>query len=188
MADGCVTNGGRRVQLQLAERDKPHIEAFREFLGSEHMIRLTICKSPKTKFPSRQNIFAFTSAPVVADLARYGVVPRKSFTAESIGLELNRDFWRGVVDGNGCLSYCPDRRGKLNPSVSLAGSMPLMQQFATFADIHAVGRPVNVRPAKKIFVVSVSHSRAVKLARVLYDGAETALERKRALATGMYSP
>lgn len=188
MADGCITNGDRRVSLFLAERDKAHIEAFRQFLGSEHMVRPLVCRSPISKDVSRQVCFAFTSDPIVADLARYGVVPRKSLIAECVGLEFNRDFWRGVVDGNGTLGHNRDKLGRDYPTIGLCGSRALMQQFAAFILHTQGGRPVNVRPASKIFIVSVACSRAKKLARTLYENASTALARKHALAVGMFEP
>lgn len=112
-------------------------------------------------------------------LARWGVVSPKTHTASThTGLLGNRDYWRGVVDGDGSLCVGADGRRFL----TLVGARPVCDQFLAFARIHGTGARVSVRPHKRIWSVHLSGQAAVVLACVLYHGAGLALERKRNVA------
>ncbi len=97
LADGCVTAhyGTPVLSLGLGNRDAEHVERFRAFVRSEKKLdRAVGCK------------LAFRSPHTAARLKGLGMEPRKS-CRERAAAELidNRDFWRGVVDGDGWLKY-----------------------------------------------------------------------------------
>lgn len=166
MADGCVS--GNQVKLELAHRDRGHVKAFRSFLSSEHPVSTTRRYSVRLQVGSPQ---------LVSDLAALGVLPRKSLTAVAHPrLAVDRDFWRGVVDGDGHIGV---KRGC--PELTLYGSQMLVSQFQDF--VHAiVETKATVRPCENIYRFMVSGWRARSVLRHLYEGAEIALPRKAALA------
>lgn len=179
MADGSVSK--KIVSLFLGEKDRSHLEEFKRFLGAEHKI------TTSTRNGITCSGFGVTSTQIVADLAAYGVVPRKSLTACCVGLETNQDFWRGVVDGDGWLGYKVTRGRWRYAAITLSGSVYLMTQFAYFVSQHDGGRFPQVRRAGCIFQVSLNGQLAIRIARLLYEDTEIALRRKHALATGMSS-
>jgi hypothetical protein len=187
MADGCVHSYEKHkwgLTLFLQERDKDHVERFRSFVGSEHKLQLRKAKARKreTKRHRAWGI-TFQSKEIVADLARYGVVPRKSQCAKVVGLEMNRHFWRGVIDGDGCIGFS-HKKYRTDAILSLLGTEALVHQFMEFVRT-ITETQARVRRHKKNgnnFVVSLSHWRAVAVLRVLYGDCLVALSRKHAKA------
>lgn len=187
MADGCVSTnggrGGRHVILALSEVDRGHVEAFRAFLGSDHVIQEIpgrACPTGVSKPCCRLDV---VSDRLASDLARYGIVPRKSKTAEAIGLEDNRHFWRGVVDGDGNLRWSVRRNPQHTPrpALQLAGSLPLLTQFAAFAArvIGATGKPHVSHGCHGFALMS---GKAAAMISHLYTDCTVALSRKWAIA------
>jgi hypothetical protein len=119
-------------------------------------------------------------------LAAFGVTPNKTHTAEVIGLEDNRDFWRGVIDSDGSLyiGRGNDRHGVRKyhrPVLNVCGSRRLMDQFLAFASKHVKHR-ANVRGSHSIFTAALSGPAAAVMCRLLYAGNGPALARKQARA------
>jgi hypothetical protein len=169
MADGCVY--GRRLSVCLAARDGEHVEKLRSFLGSTAPI------SARDNGGNGRTL-AISSWRLVTALARYGVVPRKSLTAKVLGLEDDRDFWRGAVDGDGSVAIYT-RRAELH----LNGSRRMMDQFAAFVARHTgLVAKVAGRYRPEIARVRYCGSSAAEVARLLYEGSAVALERKAAVA------
>lgn len=178
MADGCVSHGrhSRYVILGLGAGDADHVERFREFLGAGQRLR----KTRGGGFgPSRGVQLAVASRRLVEDLARYGVVPRKTRTARVVGLEMNRHFWRGVIDGDGSIHLGVRAGGRLKPRpvLQLTGSQDLVSQFADYASAvaGAAARPHRSRGA---WALSVSCSPATRLLNHLYGDCSVSLPRK----------
>ena len=168
MADGSI--GGREeVALVLAVRDSEHIRHFRAFLGSGHAITAIQQGSHQTCR------FSFRSAKIVADLSTLGVKPRKTYDAKATPvLAEDRDFWRGVVDGDGYIGLVKGRR----PRLELVGALPLLEQFAAFAN-HAAKSKVHPHPHKSIWRISLMGATARLVIDLLYRDSSVALERKR---------
>jgi hypothetical protein len=166
MADGNIddTPGQTpRVRLSLQPRDAGHVEAFRVFLGSTlqarhmgHLVTLSVA-----------------SARLVDSLACYGVIPRKTKIARVVGLESNRDFWRGVVDGDGCLTWC----GR-SPRLNVTGSAGIVGQFVDFIRKFCPDYRGSSRPVHDSFSVTLSSGRARTMVSVLYRDCRIALPRK----------
>ncbi len=173
MADGNIKDlaDGHQpaVTLTLAGRDAEHVARFRAFLGSSHTLHVRNTGSVTLSVRSRKLVDA---------LARYGVVPRKSFTAQVIGLEDNADFWRGVMDGDGNLRVNHSRFGEIR----LCGSQALIGQFAAFAHRSVLGGQWTVKPFRTIYTVDITGPQVVALAHLLYYPGCVALPRKLALA------
>lgn len=185
MADGCVTEqkGQWRVACCASETDGDHILRFRDFLGAGHKISVT-APTPGGKGRKRMHVFTAPSRRLAEAVMRFGVVPRKSHTARVIGLENDRHFWRGCVDGDGCVTMTRKEGGWM-PLLLLVGARPLLEQFAEFVKL-SIGRSVNVLKAATIFQIRISGSHAAAMLHVLYDDATVALARKAAEAERIY--
>lgn len=169
MADGNVSkpmpNRSHVIKLTLIDTDWEHIAKFQKFL-----------KTSKPLHYSRHTAnLAVSSDRLAESLARYGVTPRKSLTAQAIQLQYNKDFWRGVIDGDGCIAKPPLRR------FGLVGSDILVAQFASFAESQTGKNPI-VRKRGNISATECYGERAEQMLTILYEGCSIALERKLNLA------
>ena len=97
MADGTVTRNGASfvVSLSLSENDLDHLLKFRDFLGKQD--------EPGT-MPQDMRRVAVGSKRLGNDLARWGVVPNKTYVGiipSDIPNELLPHYIRGLIDGDG---------------------------------------------------------------------------------------
>lgn len=181
MADGCVVErgGSASVNLSISACDVGHVEAFRAFLGGTQKIHIT-----KNSNHASQPLARYTvgSRRLADALAKLGVVPNKSATAKAIGLECNAAFWRGVIDGDGCVRWAAtDKSERRYPQIRLVGSHHLVSQFADFCEPIA-SRRNRVRPMHTIWQFGLTGAPAAAVIRVLYASATIALPRKHAVA------
>lgn len=175
MADGAIVHRGTAaptVALVLSDVDLTHIEKFRAFLHSGHKIVRVAPRMSGGYMNAGGWRLAIRSKDLASDLALRGVVPNKTRIASAGDLADNRDFWRGVIDGDG--SFGVYRSGAL---LRLVGSETIVTQFLDFARRH-VPTSATVRPHRSIFGCAICGPMAVKMLAVLYDGAATALDRK----------
>lgn len=187
MADGAILNrqtGSPEIALDLSARDKEHIERFRSFLQSSHPIAISSKKIKSGEYLIAR--FSVRSSRLVNALAMFGVVPRKSLRTRVIGLENNRHFWRGVVDGDGDLTQHRNHR-KRSPGFRLVGSQVLLQQFADFLQPYMPDKDIMVRPHKNIYEVRLFGLSAIQAMNLLYQSCSIALERKKAIANKIVS-
>jgi uncharacterized protein (DUF433 family) len=172
MADGAVCerkDGSPVITLKLKESDLEHVESFRKFLGSSSKISRVFDKK------GHSVALTVTSRHLVNAVARYGVTPRKSFTAKVVGLELNKDFWRGCVDGDGCLPANPKKRRYL---IALYGSSFITTQFAAFiSELTETMPPVPYKDGN-IYALRLYGVRAMRVIDALYSNCTIALPRK----------
>lgn len=127
LADGyvCYRSDGSQpiVGLGLARKDYSHIELFRSFIQSTHPIKNYIVAN---KYQASR--IEFRSKIMAESLLAFGVVPQKSQNAKVPNSCLfNRDFWRGVIDGDGCLHTYGKR-----PHLHLCGTMSVCESFVEF--------------------------------------------------------
>jgi hypothetical protein len=113
-------------------------------------------------------------------LIALGITPGPKTGREQapFGLEYNRHFWRGVVDGDGWVR--PEGR-----AIGLVtASAVLRDQFAAFLG-NAIGcvPTITVRNEGTLYQLMLTGSNAVALASLLYAASMFALPRKRAAAT-----
>jgi hypothetical protein len=185
MADGCVyqrTATNAIVAITLSGNDGTHLEKLRHFLKSNRPLAIL---QPNETRPSQTTSLQVESCRLAKALATFGIIPRKSLVAEVKLLERSRDFWRGVVDGDGSvlrLNQDPDiKHGWLRPRLSLCGSQRTCEQFRDFACTIAPHRPPLVQVVN-IFQVFYEGRHALPLIRCLYADCSLALPRKKAVA------
>lgn len=117
------------------------------------------------------------SARIVNVLRSWGIHERKSHTASTHPkLLLNRNYWRGIIDGDGTILI--DKK-YASRRLSLVGSRYICEEFLAFCRHHGCGGSVSVAKHKSIFFVGVYGREAEKMAYSLYGGAKISLERKQ---------
>lgn len=161
-ADGCVGDTGS-INLTLAECDSAHVEKFKAFLSADAPVRAG----------KRVAAFSIVNRRLAATLACYGIVPRKSLVAIPPRLppSVERHFWRGVVDGDGCLY-----QGKYF-TLDLSGTYATCNAFLLWAR-RFIDTKTSVRPSGNIFRVVFSAHKASRIAQELYQDGDVALLRK----------
>jgi hypothetical protein len=191
LADGCLTrnknSGTRVVALSLAVADIAQVEAFRDFIGSTHPVRVESNNRRGSFGESNGTPLArlvIASDALAASLERMGIQERKSMCeVMPDALAGSPDAWRGAVDGDGWVTV---RRGDARPMIGLTGSKVLCGQFVELAQ--SVGlRSAPIRPNVSIFAVQYGGPEAVRLIRELYDRPGPALRRKQITAHAIMS-
>jgi DNA-binding transcriptional regulator WhiA len=179
MADGGVTKtkeGSPRICLELSEIDKEHVEKFKKFVGTTNKLVSRVHKIKSGELRKSFRI-SFRSRKVCAILYKYGITSNKSFTAEVKRLENNKDFWRGVIDGDGTIRLDSNKY----PVVQLVGARPLLNQWSSYVESITSLKPT-VRKNGKVFVVRFRGKNAVKVIKHLYDKSSVHLDRKKNVA------
>lgn len=183
MADGNVytgKTGNARIALTLAKEDYDHLVKFRKFMSSTYDIL-----TKKVKLNDKnivQYTLRFSSKIIASVLATYGVVPRKSLIAKVIGLENNRHFWRGVIDGDGWLG---NRNVQDGDKITLTGSFDLLNQFKTFIETNISGSEATLKQDGKYYRLYIYSYTARAVAELLYSNCLIALHRKLTRAQKM---
>jgi hypothetical protein len=183
--DGSVVfrarGGTPEVSLTLAVRDREHVEAYRAFFGSTH----TIIERPASvsRLPGGRNIcggpaimLSFRSRRLAERLLSLG---RYEGPVDS-ELAASRDFWRGVIDGDGHIGTVKHEHRR-STRLSLVGSHRLLDGFCAFAASKQAGRMRREpRPCKgkNLYEVTWSYNAALLLIDCLYTDAAIALRRK----------
>ncbi len=167
LADGNVYHPkkrSRQLNLGLAEKDWEHLEKFKKFIGSN-----------KKLYYNKGGVFvSFYSNRIVEKLAEYGIVLRKSKIAKVPGqLKNNRHFWRGMIDGDGWVTFSKDGY----PIVGLCGTISIVSDFVDF--VGKLSTTTYQRNKKKNFCeVRYGCTTAKIVTKRLYDNSCISLQRK----------
>lgn len=182
MTDGNIniTNKGHQIRLTLSGEDGKHVETFRDFLGSSHPVRKIQPHSYKGYICQPAFELSISCKPLALSLEKYGVVPNKTKTAKVIGLESNRDFWRGAIDGDGSVGYRTTPYGT-HALLEFCGSHNLSLQFSKYVHTITDGKAT---PYKRgcVCQIVLTGKYALPVIRKLYSDCCVALPRKLATA------
>ena len=133
-ADGSVSSDEPRIRLALHTKDSCLVAMVRDELA------------PRTPLQSKGVAIqlGISSQQLVADLARYGVVPRKSYCLEWPDLlppVVHWAFLLGYFDGDGSLVAMPRSSGAYAPQWSLYGLATFLNAAANVIEQHTGVRP-----------------------------------------------
>ena len=179
-ADGGVYK--RTLEITLKSSDVGHLRKFASAINSDCPIKGIRKDGIITKYRIRIN-----SVKVVKDLSMLGIVPNKTFIVRptpGISKSLLRHYWRGVVDGDGCLRIFKSHRstGKLQARVALAGSFWIVDGFREFVLGFTNSR---TKPYKNENIFQIDYcglGLPQNIVSVLYSNVRIALDRKDDLA------
>ncbi len=196
LADGCVVkpkgfSAPGVLTVCLSSCDRAHLESLNAFLGSDRPLAesgpQTFARAGKEYTSKKATRLTANSLPLVADLVKWGITERKSHTA-SVHPDLagNPHFWRGVVDGDGTVTWMKSSRTpnrKRYPFISLVGTQAVCQSFCEFVArrIPTCEGIVSHRH-RSIWDAKCAGNKALEVCRLLYDCDGPALLRKRATA------
>jgi len=155
------------LRLQLGDRIL--VDALQAFVQTDRPVAVVPARTSRDQ-PSA--VLTVHSVTMVKRLATFGIVPRKSLTFKVSGLERSRDFWRGMIDGDGTV-------GTFNgwPRITLYGSTAAVEQFRDYV-AGITGEAYKVVPKLRIACLTVCGVNAINLFDALYGGASIALPRK----------
>ena len=127
-ADGSVGSSRFDTKISLAIKDLEHLEKFAQCLdySGPGAVRTGITNG-QTRKPTEYATINLRSETLWRGLVDKGCVPNKTMTCTSpfnVPAEFNRDFIRGVVDGDGYVSI--DRC----PAVEIVGARPILSWIA----------------------------------------------------------
>ena len=190
MADGCLTlakrvrkNGKtvfyKMIALSLSAKDKAHVKRFREFLKSKH--KITVYTYDTSFGRTTQARLAFISPSIWERLRALGIKPRKTEGCSiDSSLAFDRDFWRGVIDGDGSVLLANSKHSKRQAIIRLNGCLQLLNQFQAYVTaVTGNTYKISIHPTVKNFgELKLGSKPAQQLISTLYANASIALTRK----------
>jgi len=177
MADGNISHREYSTYVSVTQNidDAGHLDTLRDFLGSNH--KITTNKNggsyPNARPSKTLNI---ASERLASALGKFGVVADKSMTCKVIGLENNRHFWRGLMDGDGAI-FVTMNRHRPKAHAGMVGSKAMAEQFSAYVKT-VVSCAASVKPVNSIWGVTITSQPAVDLLVHLYGDGLLAMPRK----------
>ena len=182
-ADGYVNANKTSVELSLQEKDKEHLEMFRESVGSNAPLSL----HSKNLDGKEYKIYRITlnSLKFKTDLVNKGCVENKSHVLkfpsyDIVPKDMMRHFIRGYIDGDGC--WYKNSGGRL--SLEVLGTEEFLVGMCNELDIHQ-NTIYNLRHKDKETItkrVGYHGLYAKKIFNKLYDNSKIFLKRKHSKA------
>lgn len=169
--DGWVTSEGC---IGLASKDYDLVSKFRSFVESSRSIR----KRTKIVGEKAYVIYEFTlnSLVMLKSLSIYGIIPNKTYDhSASIHIplgDLSHHFWRGCLDGDGCISL---RKNNYVSIVLSNNNLELLNSFLKYTGVGYISK--NGREAR---LDNYSPQRAFDILYSIYEcsSKDTRLDRK----------
>ncbi len=184
-ADGCLLKNRPCLQIKLAKQDENHLIKFCYYLGLNDELTTSLIKHEYGGAYTRDNE---TSGIVIYDkniynnLLNKGITPRKSGKEKyykCANYELQRAYFRGLIDGDGCLL----KNGK---GISLVGSYEICSSFKKFVQDNICDIVSGVHPKDTIFTIEPRGEKAKKIINELYNNANIYLDRKYKIYEELY--
>lgn len=180
IADGCIHRND--IIIELKDDDEYHIKKFVKHINGDNQVKSVAYKNFKTKHAR----LSIRSKKMYNDLCNLGVTPKKSLTASKptqIPDELEKHFWRGIVDGDGGVYMTRYKEGKNKeyryPSFCLTGSENIIDQFRSFI-VKNLQISLKKEREKNVWRVRTTGRKLpFKICSLLYDGSVISLTRKQ---------
>ena len=187
IADGNVfkytdnSNRQASISVTLAEEDSYILYKFKEELNSK-----TALIADKRR-DSIANTFAFRSNKIADDLAKYSIIPNKTFHTylPEVPEQYMSDLIRGILDGDGsirCKQGGKENRNRFFHYIGFCGTHKLMQDISDYLSDKL---NLNVRPKvydykdRNLSEIHISNIADIcKVGDFLYKDAELYLIRK----------
>ena len=191
MADGCITKGSRgktKLVVELKEEDFDHLVKLNKDFNIGNKIDIRTRKLEGDKFKSNESTSCKLSTmkpDIISYLSKRGIIRAKTFTCFANKSQTKSiDFWRGILDGDGCLMYNFSKaKNNYIPIVVLTtGSEKLIKQYQEYLKELGIESNYTTRKNGKTFDLKITHRKAHKLVTHLYSNAKISLDRKQRIA------
>jgi len=177
MADSGVDSVRKKFSIGLAIKDYNHLVKFKKSIGADD--------TPiKDHNHGRGCVIVLNSIKMLNDLKRLGIVDRKSLIVEYpdrmiLPEEFERDFVRGLIDGDGSLSFSVFYNRYRMPSISLVGTYSICNGVRDVLSENLGVKKNKIIQRKKIFSVRWASMEEVrKICEWLYKEDDIYLDRK----------
>lgn len=173
-ADGHVRKQGSEysIEVEIELKDADHLGKLSKFLGSE--------KEPK-QYSDNSVTIRFYSKKIQERLRELGLNHDKSYTAKPHeSLKDSRDFWRGVVDGDGGIYNHRSGKTNITPHVFLCGTLETIFEFIIFCNkqLGIKEKYPTKQQGKNLYSVSYYGNDAIQVVSLLYKDSSVHLDRK----------
>ena len=177
LGDGNVYKN--RIYIELQRDDIEHLKKFKKHIKSHHKISLWERQDRETYSCAIQ----LNSKKMVADLLKLGITERKSLTVIPPVLreDLQRHFWRGVVDADGHIGAEHKCHNGFN--IKVYGSFETCKSFVKFVNLSLKNKPTKLGTVGNIYSGSFRGKHNVAaIANLLYENCYVSLKRKHSVA------
>lgn len=177
-ADGCIYKDCC-LAIDIHKKDIKVLELLKRVLQCKEL--------PIRPHSQNKNIVGIYiwNKQLVASFKKLGITERKSFTIsmpKNIPVDLQKHFWRGVIDGDGCI-YLKERNNKQNKptfTVTLVGSKQLMEDYINFLKTLNIKPLPKIEPQNKIWCVVICSKNAITFCKKIYENNKAfCLQRKK---------
>ena len=180
LADGCLSKNKSGdyncVSIGLKSTDSYILQNLLDYIGSDNKVRSYERYDNRTCKTYNVSSVSFNDVKVTSRLVEQGLSARKSANEvlPKDTLVNSRHFWRGLVDGDGCL------RIKGNHFLlNLVGSYAVTKGLVDYAKSNFVLKTERTPyDRKNLFSITFTGSDARKLAKLLYCESNIHLTRK----------
>lgn len=188
IADGTIfarLTGQTGIKIALKGSDIGHLEKFKSFLESSNKIgfyKVGSSRCLEKKYECCE--FQVSNKEIVADLAKYGITPRKTFDIDlpDIDESLVRHMIRGIWDGDGSVLYRagnPKYPNNLRPEAQLCGNSLILNSVQDVFISNILDYKVSkLSSITSIFLFRKSGIPARNILNYLYKDSTIYLDRK----------
>lgn len=169
-ADGCVRPNRNEIKIGLSSIDRSWLEDFQKELQSERTI-----KDYTTNKGFLVSELIFSSLQIKSDLAKYGIVPSKTYKKGSLKVipkDFQLAFIKGFIDGDGSIIYYQNTNQVRLSVVSYDKN--ILEDIKKYFNLHCS----IVQNKQGNWTISYSTLPAIEICTKLYDLNTPCLERK----------
>ena len=178
-ADGSVDKYNKRLKVGVSITDIEHLEKLKHFLNHNrpfYFSKEKIFNKEKDFLCKPMVCLCVYSVEIYNSLQVFGIVPNKTnnfcLDLSRISEHLHLHFWRGMIDGDGCVVLTDKSR-----VLQLTGHKKVCEMFLSFIKKYFETN-VSVLKDKNVFCVKFSKTLASKIGKFFYENATISLERK----------
>lgn len=185
LADGSIDKKNA-LSVRLSIVDHSHLEKLRVFLKSNHPIAKVFNSDKGYGAGNEMSKLYISSQDLCRSLESRGVHRHKTAIAQAPSdLKLDRDFWRGMVDGDGWVCTAAGSKER-HPVLGLTGTQSVCESFLRWAQT-VTKTAANVTRNNSIFKVALRGRASFDVVVALYESAGVSLERKMLKASEIIS-